>query len=93
MKLGQDIVKYRYIIMGVFVGLVVLACCLFPSMMEKVNYDFTSYLPKGYMTSDGYDFLSQNFNIHGDVDHLCSKSFTQYGSTSKVEGSSRWKLW
>ena len=68
MKLGQDIVKYRYIIMGVFVGLVVLACCLFPSMMEKVNYDFTSYLPKGYMTSDGYDFLSQNFNIHGDVE-------------------------
>ena len=54
--------------MGVFVGLVVLACCLFPSMMEKVNYDFTSYLPKGYMTSDGYDFLSQNFNIHGDVE-------------------------
>ena len=46
MKLGQDIVKYRYIIMGVFVGLVVLACCLFPSMMEKVNYDFTSYLPR-----------------------------------------------
>ena len=68
MKLGHDIVKYRYIIMGVFVGLVVLACCLFPSMMEKVNYDFTSYLPKGYMTSDGYDFLSQNFNIHGDVE-------------------------
>ena len=68
MKLGQDIVKYRYIIRGVFVGLVVLACCLFPSMMEKVNYDFTSYLPKGYMTSDGYDFLSQNFNIHGDVE-------------------------
>ncbi len=68
MKLGKDIVKYRYIILIVFVALVIAAGCLFPSMMEKVNYDFTSYLPEGYATSDGYDFMSENFNIHGDVE-------------------------
>ncbi len=68
MKLGSDIVKYRYIILVVFLALMIVACCLFPSMMEKVNYDFTSYLPEGYATSDGYEFLSTNFNIHGDVE-------------------------
>lgn len=37
-------------------------------MISRVNYDLTSYLPEGYDTNDGYDFLSKTFNIHGDVE-------------------------
>lgn len=37
-------------------------------MISKVNYDLTSYLPEGYETRDGYEFLSETFNIHGDVE-------------------------
>lgn len=37
-------------------------------MISRVNYDLTSYLPEGYDTNDGYDFLSETFNIHGDVE-------------------------
>ena len=66
--MGKFIVKYRYIFLAVFVGLLILCGAFIPTMINRVNYDLTSYLPSGYDTNDGYDFLSQNFNIHGDVE-------------------------
>lgn len=67
-KLGKDIVKFRLIILLVFVAVIVLSAILLPNMIEKVNYDLTSYLPDGYETKDGYTFLSETFQIHGDVE-------------------------
>lgn len=66
--MGKFIVKYRYVILAVFMALIVISVILLPTMINKVNYDLTSYLPDGYETNDGYKFLSQNFNIHGDVE-------------------------
>lgn len=68
MQLGKDIVKFRYLFLALFVGLIILAGVLFPDMMKKVNYDFTSYLPEDYATNVGYEFMSENFNVHGDVE-------------------------
>ena len=68
MKFGEQVVKYRYIILIVFVVLLVLACVLLPKMIKKVNYDISSYLPAGYATTDGYNFLSKNFGVHGDIE-------------------------
>lgn len=68
MKFGEQVVKYRYIILIVFVALLVLACVLLPKMIKKVNYDISSYLPAGYSTTDGYNFLSKNFGVHGDIE-------------------------
>ena len=67
-ELGKFIVKYRYIFLAVFVGLLILCGAFIPTMISRVNYDLTSYLPEGYDTNDGYDFLSETFNIHGDVE-------------------------
>lgn len=66
--MGKFIVKYRYIFLAVFVGLLILCGAFIPTMISRVNYDLTSYLPEGYDTNDGYDFLSETFNIHGDVE-------------------------
>lgn len=66
--MGKFIVKYRYIFLAVFVGLLILCGAFIPTMISRVNYDLTSYLPEGYDTNDGYDFLSKTFNIHGDVE-------------------------
>ena len=68
MKFGEQVVKYRYIILIVFVVLFVLACVLLPKMIKSVNYDISSYLPADYSTTQGYNFLSKNFGIHGDVE-------------------------
>ena len=68
MKFGEQVVKYRYIILIVFVVLFVLACVLLPRMIKSVNYDISSYLPADYSTTQGYNFLSKNFGIHGDVE-------------------------
>lgn len=66
--MGKWIVKYRYIILAVFVALMIVAILFLPTMIERVNYDLTSYLPDDYETSKGYEFLSETFNIHGDVE-------------------------
>lgn len=66
--MGKGIVKARYIILAVFVALIVVSVIFLPKMISKVNYDLTSYLPEGYETRDGYEFLSETFNIHGDVE-------------------------
>ena len=68
MKFGEQVVKYRYIILIVFVVLFVLACVLLPKMIKSVNYDISSYLPADYSTTQGYNFLSKNFGIYGDVE-------------------------
>lgn len=49
-------------------ALIVVSVIFLPKMISKVNYDLTSYLPEGYETRDGYEFLSETFNIHGDVE-------------------------
>ncbi len=67
-KVGKEIVKYRYLILVLFLALIILSGVLMPKMIEKVNYDLTSYLPEGYDTYDGFQFLSKNFNIHGDIE-------------------------
>lgn len=66
--MGKKIVKYRYIILIAFVVILGVSAAFLPTMIEKVNYDLTSYLPDDYETSKGYEFLSDNFNIHGDVE-------------------------
>ncbi|MEG2688754.1 MAG: hypothetical protein RSA24_06260, partial [Clostridia bacterium] len=66
--MGKDIVKYRYIILIFFAILLAVSVAFLPKMISKVNYDLTSYLPAGYDTYDGYQFLSEQFNIHGDVE-------------------------
>ena len=66
--MGKGIVKYRYIILAVFIALIVVSVIFLPTMIERVNYDLTSYLPDDYETSKGYAFLSETFNIHGDVE-------------------------
>ena len=66
--MGKFIVKYRYIFLAVFVGLLILCGAFIPTMINRVNYDLTSYLPSGYDTNDGYQFLSDTFSIHGDVE-------------------------
>ena len=67
-EMGKKIVKYRYIILIAFVVILGVSAAFLPTMIEKVNYDLTSYLPDDYETSKGYEFLSDNFNIHGDVE-------------------------
>ena len=66
--MGKWIVKYRYVLLAVFIALLVVAILFLPTMIERVNYDLTSYLPDDYETSKGYEFLSETFNIHGDVE-------------------------
>ena len=66
--MGKGIVKYRYIILAVFIALIAVSAAFLPTMINKVNYDLTSYLPDDYETSKGYAFLSETFNIHGDVE-------------------------
>ena len=66
--MGKGIVKYRYVILAVFIALIVVSVIFLPTMIERVNYDLTSYLPDDYETSKGYAFLSETFNIHGDVE-------------------------
>lgn len=66
--MGKGIVKLRYVILAIFIALIVVSVILLPDMISKVNYDLTSYLPEGYETHDGYEFLSENFHIHGDVE-------------------------
>lgn len=77
--MGKDIVKYRYAILIIFIVLIVVALVFFPQMINTVNYDLTSYLPEGYDTYDGYQFLSEHFNIHGDVE------IGVYGTYEEVE--------
>ena len=43
--MGKFIVKYRYIFLAVFVGLLILCGAFIPTMINRVNYDLTSYLP------------------------------------------------
>lgn len=66
--MGKWIVKYRYVILAVFIALLVVSVIFLPTMINRVNYDLTSYLPDDYETSKGYEFLSETFNIHGDVE-------------------------
>ena len=66
--MGKGIVKYRYVILAVFIALIAVSAAFLPTMINKVNYDLTSYLPDDYETSKGYAFLSETFNIHGDVE-------------------------
>ena len=46
--MGKGIVKYRYVILAVFIALTVLSVVFLPTMINKVNYDLTSYLPDDY---------------------------------------------
>ena len=66
--MGKGIVKYRYVILAVFIALIAVSAAFLPTMINRVNYDLTSYLPDDYETSKGYAFLSETFNIHGDVE-------------------------
>lgn len=66
--MGKTIVKYRYVFLALFIVLIIVSAILLPVMIERVNYDLTSYLPDDYETSKGYAFLSETFNIHGDVE-------------------------
>ena len=68
LSLSEQIVKYRYFILIVFVVLIVLAGVFLPNMIKKVNYDISSYLPEDYKTTQGFKFLSDNFNIYGDIE-------------------------
>ena len=68
LSLSEQIVKYRYFILIVFVVLVILAGVFLPTMLKKVNYDISSYLPEDYKTTQGFRFLSENFNIYGDIE-------------------------
>ena len=68
LSLSEQIVKYRYFILIVFVVLVILAGVFLPTMLKKVNYDISSYLPADYKTTQGFRFLSENFNIYGDIE-------------------------
>ena len=68
LSLSEQIVKYRYFILIVFVVLVILAGIFLPTMLKKVNYDISSYLPEDYKTTQGFKFLSDNFNIYGDIE-------------------------
>lgn len=65
--MGKKIVRLRWFFLTLFTVLLVVSGILLPKMISKVNYDLTSYLPKGYSTLDGYNFL-KNFNIHGDIE-------------------------
>ena len=57
--MGKGIVKYRYVILAVFIALIAVSAAFLPTMINKVNYDLTSYLPDDYETSKGYAFLSE----------------------------------
>ena len=46
--MGKGIVKYRYIILAVFIALIVVSVIFHPTMIERVNYVLTSYLPDDY---------------------------------------------
>lgn len=65
--MGKKIVQLRWFFLILFALLLVLSGIILPKMISKVNYDLTSYLPKGYSTREGYNFL-KNFNIHGDIE-------------------------
>ena len=51
--MGKGIVKYRYVILAVFIALIAVSAAFLPTMINKVNYDLTSYLPDDYETSKG----------------------------------------
>lgn len=60
------IVKYRIIILLVFILATVLS--IIGTNYVKINSDIIAYIPEGMKTSDGYQFLRDNFNMEGDAE-------------------------
>ena len=81
--MGKGIVKYRYVILAVFIALIAVSAAFLPTMINKVNYDLTSYLPDDYETSKGYAFLSETFNIHGDVEIGVTATYEEIEQAAK----------
>lgn len=65
-KFAKFIVKYRMIIILVFILATVLSIIGIKSV--KINSDVIAYIPSGMPTSDGYEFLRENFNMEGDAE-------------------------
>lgn len=63
---AKYIVKYRVIIILVFILLTVLS--IIAMNYVKVNSDIIAYIPSGMATSDGYEFLRDNFDMEGDAE-------------------------
>lgn len=65
-KFAGFIVKHRIIIILIFILATVLS--IIGVNYVNVNSDIIAYLPRGTKTSDGYEFLRENFNLEGDAE-------------------------
>ena len=59
-KISDSIVKYRYIILGIFICLSFLCCYL--STKVNINNDIMKYLPDSSETKIGKDIMEDNFD-------------------------------
>ncbi|HBP26289.1 MAG TPA: hypothetical protein DD618_04985, partial [Acholeplasmatales bacterium] len=57
------IVRFRFVILGIFVSLFIVAIVLFSSV--TINYDNTEYLPKDRPTKQALVVLDEEFGING----------------------------
>lgn len=65
-SISDKIVKHNKLILIIFLVMAVLSVVSIFTL-TKVNSDITSYLPDNTYTTDGFDFLSENFGIKGDL--------------------------
>lgn len=62
-KILDIIVKKRYLILGLFVGLAIGCLLLFSSI--KINYDTTKYLEKGSTVRESLEIMEKEFGSNG----------------------------
>jgi predicted RND superfamily exporter protein len=58
-KLSEMIVRFRYVLLGIFLVLTVI--CAFLSSQVKLNDDMTRYLAAGSQTREGTDLMNEEF--------------------------------
>lgn len=63
--LARFIVKYKYVLLAVFIILTALS--VVGIMYVNVNSDIISYLPDDMVTAKGFTFLRENFDMEGDA--------------------------
>ena len=83
---ARFIVKHRIIIILVFILLTILS--IIGMNYVKINSDIIAYIPKGMKTSDGYEFLRENFNMEGDaeiaIEGITFETASQYAEYFKT---------
>lgn len=63
MKIGKNVVKHRFIILGV--ALFLLIPSFFGYIHTRINYDMLTYLPKNMETMKGQEILKKDFGKGG----------------------------